>query len=94
VVHKLGDGFELETIGARAPDKAKSLDMFEIERRIAAPATSAAWRLQQAAFPVEPHFLNTYTRSPSQLGESERPRSHLHISEQELAARTGQARYS
>jgi hypothetical protein len=82
----VGDGFELKAIGVRAPDKAKSLDMFESEPRIAAPATSAPWRLQQAALQVEPHFLNTCTRSPSQLGDSERPRSHPH-SNVDIAAR-------
>jgi len=85
----LGDGFELETVGASAPDKAKSLDMFAIERRIAALASSAAWRLQQAALAVEPHFFNTYIRSPSQLSESERPRSHLHTPKTAHATHTG-----
>jgi hypothetical protein len=77
----------------RTFDELQPLDMLGILPLIAAPAAPPSCRWQQVALPVEPHFFNTHAHDRSQLGESERPRRHLHPANEYTPPRPGEHRY-
>ena len=92
-IHNLGNVGNASIRIQGAPDEVKPFNMFVVEGHVAASTGAPSRRLQQAAIPIEPHVVNGQARRPSQLENSERPRSHLppkHVH----SARTGQVRYS
>jgi hypothetical protein len=92
-VHESADGFECEAVAQCSLDEAKPVDVLIMVGGFAAAAAPPPCGLQQSAIPVGLHVISAHAHGPSQLGKSERPRSHLQP-QTGTRARTGQARYS
>src|SRR5690349_1629809 len=79
-IDKLPYVLTIEAVCKGSPNEGKTLNMLSLKScGLRATTSGRRWR-PQAIFHVKPHLFDTHAHVSSNLGKSEWPRSHLHIS--------------